>query len=311
MILRYRNLQQNKHVFKAMTGLYLAEFDELVQDLLPEYGASEEKRLSRANRQRAIGGGPAFELEARDQILLTTIWLRKYPTNEVMGYLFGTSDTTVGRYLKRVLPLLEAAGRDTMRLPDPGRKRRRQLDDLLKETPELAVIIDTFEQAVQRPKNRSEADLYYSGKKKRHTLKSQIAIDEQSGQIVEIAPSTYGPTADLSLLKSSGLLQGLSPGLGAIGDLAYVGLDKLLPDGAGASPRRKPRGKPRPAEDTAFNTAFSRRRIKVEHTIGRVRRYEALNQTDRHHRTGHTQRVVAVAGLVNRQIRHRLPTLAC
>ena len=311
MILRYLYLRQNKHVFKAMTGLQVVEFDELVDDLLPGYAEAEEKRLSRPNRQRAIGGGPDFELDARDQILLTVIWLRKYPTYEVLGYLFSTSDTTVGRYISRILPLLEAAGRDTMRLPDPGRKWRRQLDDLLKETPELAVIIDTFEQTVQRPPNRTEADTYYSGKKKRHTLKSQVAVDEQSGQIVEVASSTYGPTADLTLLKASGLLERLPPGIGAIGDLAYLGIDQLHPTGLGATPRRKPRGQLRPAEDVAFNTAFARRRIKVEHTIGRVRRYEALSQTDRHHRTRHTQRVVAVAGLVNRQIGHRLPSLVC
>ncbi|MFN8456726.1 MAG: transposase family protein [Anaerolineae bacterium] len=311
MILRYQYLSQNEHVFKAMTGLRLVEFDELVQDVLPGYAEAEEKRLSGPDRKRAIGGGPDFELAARDQILLTVVWLRKYPTYEVLGYLFGTSDTTVGRYISRVLPLLEAAGRDTMRLPNPGRKRRRQLDDLLKETPELAVIIDTFEQAVQRPQKRAEADPYYSGKKKRHTLKSQVAVDEDSGQIVDVAASTHGPTADLTVLKQSGLLDRLPPGVGAIADLAYVGLASLHPSGLGATPRRKPRGQPRPAEDIAFNTAFSRRRIKVEHTIGRVRRYEALNQTDRHHRTRHTARVVAVAGLVNRQIRHRLPGLVC
>lgn len=311
MILQYRYLSQNEHVFKAMTGLHPAEFDELVQDVLPGYAEAEEKRLSRPDRKRAIGGGPDFELAARDQILLTVVWLRKYPTYEVLGYLFGTSDTTVGRYINRVLPLLEAAGRDTMRLPDPGRKRRRQLDDLLKETPALAVIIDTFEQAVQRPPKRAEADPYYSGKKKRHTLKSQVAVDEDSGQIVDVAASSLGPTADLTVLKQSGLLDRLPPGVGAIADLAYVGLDNLHPSGLGATPRRKPRGQPRPAEDIAFNTAFSRRRIKVEHTIGRLRRYEALNQTDRHHRTRHTARVVAVAGLVNRQIRHRLPGLVC
>ncbi len=180
---------------------------------------------------------------------------------------------------------------------------------MLKETPELAVIIDTFEQVVQRPQKRVDADPYYSGKKRRHTLKSQMAVDEDSGQIVDVAASTCGPTADLTLLKQSGLLERLPSGVGAIADLAYVSLEALHPTGLAATPRRKPRGQPRPAEDVAFNTAFSRRRIKVEPTIGRVRRYEALSQTDRHHRTRHTERVVAVAGLVNRQIRHRLPGL--
>jgi hypothetical protein len=36
-----------------------------------------------------------------------------------------------------------------------------------------------------------------------------------------------------------------------------------------------------------------------------------LTQMDRHHRKGHTPRVVAVAGLVNRQIEHRLGGYAC
>ena len=54
------------------------------------------------------------------------------------------------------------------------------------------------------------------------------------------------------------------------------------PDVVVATPRRKPRGQPRPPEDVAYNTAFAQRRIVVEHSIGRLRRYQALSQTDRH-----------------------------
>jgi hypothetical protein len=50
----------------------------------------------------------------------------------------------------------------------------------------------------------------------------------------------------------------LPEGVGGIGDLAYIGIDKLHPHGLGASPRRKPRGKPRPPADVTYNTAFSR-----------------------------------------------------
>ena len=38
----------------------------------------------------------------------------------------------------------------------------------------------------------------------------------------------------------------------------------------------------------------------MEHSINRLRRYQALSQVDRHHRRNHTARVRAVAGLVNR-----------
>jgi hypothetical protein len=300
MILRYAHLSRHPAVFQAMTGLTVAAFDDLLTDLLPVCVRATQQRLTRPNRRHA-------ELCWTNQVLLTVIWLRTYPTSEVLAYLLGVSDSTVSRVLARLVPLLEAAGKDTMPLPDPGRKRRKQLDDLLRDTPALAVVIDTSLQRVQRSKDRAAADAHYSGKKKQHTLKSQVAVDEESGQIVDVADSVPGPTADITVLEQSELLKRLPPGVGGIGDLAYVGIDKLHPKGLGASPRRKPRGKDRPPEDIAAGRAFSRRRIVVEHRIGRIRRYQCLNQTDRHHRQNHSARTRAVAGLVNRQIRRRLP----
>lgn len=70
----------------------------------------------------------------------------------------------MSRSVNRVLPLLEQNGRDTMRMPDPGRKRRRDLDELLHDTPDLVVLIESFEQRVQRPQNRQDADAHYSEK---------------------------------------------------------------------------------------------------------------------------------------------------
>jgi hypothetical protein len=308
MICRYDYLHRYPTVFLKMTGLRVGEFDQLLTDMLPRIADADRIRLQRAVRRRAPGAGRHADLTRTNQLLLTVIWLRLYPTNEVLAFLFGVSDSTASRIIARMVPLLEASGNDTMRMPDPGRKRRKSLDALLAQTPELAVIIDTFEQRVQRPRNRAEADGYYSGKKKQHTLKSQVAVNEETGEICDVPESVPGPTADLTLLKQSELLERLPEGVGGIGDLGYVGIGEAHPAGLAATPRRKPRGKDRPPEDIAFNRAFAKRRIKVEHTIGRMRRYESLKQTDRHHRSKHTARARAVAGLVNRQIRCRLPS---
>jgi hypothetical protein len=302
MILRYGFLSQHPPVFRAMTGLTVDEFRSLFADLQPAFAAAEVARLSRPDRRRAIGGGHRFELRPRDQLLLAVVWLRQYPTNEALGYFFGVSDSTASRAIARWLPLLEAAGRDTMRLPDPGRKHRREVDALLADQPALVVLVDTFEQPVQRPRAWAEADRHYSGKKKRHTLKAQVAVDEATGLVVDVADSAPGPTADITLLKDSTLPARLPVGVGLGGDLAYVGMDKLHPQGRAATPRRKPRGRDRPPGDIEYNRAFARRRVIVEHTIGRMRRYQALSQVDRHHRTNHTARVRAVAGLVNRRL---------
>jgi hypothetical protein len=305
MILRYRHLSQQPAVFVAVTGLRVREFDQLVQEVLPRYRAARRAQQSRPTRKHAIGAGAPFALSVTDQILVTVVWLRLYPIYEVLGYLFGVSDTTALRTVGRVLPLLEQAGLDTMRLPDPGRGHRRPLDALLHDTPALAVVIDTFEQRVQRPQDRAEADTYYSGKKKMHTLKSQVAVDETDGRLCDVAESARGPTADLTMLEQSQLLEHLPEGVGGLGDLGYVGIGGLHPQGLGACPRRKPRGQPRPPEDVAYNRAFSRRRIVVEHTIRRVRCYAAVTLPDRHHRQHHTARVRAIGGLVNRQIDER------
>jgi hypothetical protein len=306
MILRYTYLRSHPSVFKAMTGLYIHEFDDLLGDVQPHLAVADHARLSRPQRKRAIGAGHPFDLPDRDQILLTVVWLRRYPTHEVLAYLFGVGEWTASRAIKRVLPRLEASGRDTMRMPDPGKKRRRHLDELLAETPDLIVVIDTFEQRVQRHRDRHTADKHYSGKKKQHTLKSQITVNEESGEICDIADSVMGPQSDIKTLEESGVMERLPEGVGAGGDLAYVGIDKLHPLGLGVTPRRKPRGKDRPPEDIAFNRAFAKRRIVVEHTIGRLRRYESVAQMDRNHRQDHSMRVRAVAGLVNRQLRRYL-----
>jgi hypothetical protein len=302
MIFQHWYLSRYPAVFRSMTGLTVTDFATLFDDLQAAFAATEVIRHSRPTRQRAIGGGAQFQFCPRDQLLCTVVWLRQYPTNEALAFFFGVSDSTVSRAIHRWLPLLEAAGQDTFRLPDPGRKQRRQVDAVLADQPGLLILVDSFEQPVQRPKDRTEADTYYSGKKKDHTLKGQVAINEITGKIVDIAESVPGPTADITLLKASKLLERLPEDVGAGGDLAYVGADKLHPQGRVVTPRRKPRGQERPAADIEYNRAFARRRVPVEHTIGLMRRYQAITQQDRHHRKHHTERVRAIAGLVNRRL---------
>src|SRR6059058_5955923 len=150
MILRRERLGNHPSVFRSMTGLTVAAFDRLLPELLTAFAADRRRRLDRPNRRRALGGGDDFDLGVADQFLLTVVWLRHYPTQECLGYLFGVSDSTAKRAVDRCLPLLEQSGQDTMRLPDPGKGQRRDLPALLKGTPALAVIVDTFEQRTRR-----------------------------------------------------------------------------------------------------------------------------------------------------------------
>ena len=76
MIMRYSWVSQYPQVFQSMTGLRVSEFDEVVDDVLPLYAAAEAARLERPDRERALGAGHPFELNERDHLLLTIVWLR-------------------------------------------------------------------------------------------------------------------------------------------------------------------------------------------------------------------------------------------
>lgn len=85
MILRFEHVSQQPHGFQAMTGLTITAFDHYCSDFWPLFQAADHERRQRPGRQRAPGGGPNFDLLPRDQLLAVLVWLRHYPTNEVLG----------------------------------------------------------------------------------------------------------------------------------------------------------------------------------------------------------------------------------
>lgn len=298
-----RDLQAHGSVFQKMTGLRVEEFERWIGPVLERFAQAEEARLTARVRQRALGGGDHPTLSAIDQVVMTLVWLRLYPTQDVLGYLFGVSAPTVGRYLRHVVPVLERMGLDQLRQPDPGRKRRRSLPALLADMPALQVIVDSFEQSVQRPRRAADREGWYSGKKRCHTLKVQVMVEAETGQIVSLSESVPGRTADITLLRQSGVLERLPPALGVLGDCGYQGIARL--HASGRSPHKRNKGSPPlSAQQRAYNHAFASVRIVVENTIGRLRHFQSLNQRDRQHRcpTNHHSRVCAVAGLVNFQL---------
>ncbi len=138
MLLRSTYLRRKPAIFKTMTGLTVALFEDLVWDIRPALAQTRYAAQDRPGRQRAIGGGRHCRLPEREEILLTVIWLRHYFTQEALGYFFGVSDSTAKRAIERVLPVLEQRGRDTMRQPPPSWRQRYGVAEALRAYPALA-----------------------------------------------------------------------------------------------------------------------------------------------------------------------------
>jgi hypothetical protein len=157
--------------------------------------------------------------------------LRQYPTNEVLGFLVGVRDSTTSRMLARVVPVLEVAGKDTMRMPDSGRKRRKHMPACARIRPSWRSSSTRLSNASNAVKPVPKPTAIYSGKNKQHTLKSQLAIDEQTSTICDVPNSVPGLTADVTLLTHAHLLERLPDGVGGLATWPTLALPHCTPLG--------------------------------------------------------------------------------
>lgn len=175
--------------------------------------------------------------------------------------------------------------------------------------PDVALVIDAKEQRIQRPKSSTEEDRqrpYYSGKKKCHTLKTQVAVEPDGGIGAVSSSVPGGGIHDLTLLRMTRLLERLDPEReAAMADKGYQGVGSYYPEHTIYHPIKAQRNHPLTAEEKVSNQRLARYRIVVEHTLAQMNQYQALAQVYRHRRTGHTRTVRAVALLVNRRIQER------
>ena len=63
-------------------------------------------------------------------------------------------------------------------------KRLQTPDEVEKYFPEFMAFIDSTEQPISRPVDKNKRKMYDSGKKKRHTVKNHIMVNNHRGYIL-------------------------------------------------------------------------------------------------------------------------------
>ncbi|MGL4619225.1 transposase family protein [Chroococcidiopsis sp.] len=64
---------------------------------------------------------------------------------------------------------------------------------------EYELIVDSYEQARERPGDNKEQEKYYSGKRSNHTFKTQMIIWSTGRDIVDVVAGLPGPKSDITL----------------------------------------------------------------------------------------------------------------
>jgi hypothetical protein len=307
-MLTYTYLKTKPKEFLSATGLYVAEFDQLLPVFTEAYRViyPATQTYQGKPRQRAVGGGRKGVLGTMaDKLLFILVYEKTYPLQTMQGLHFGLSQARTNYWVHHLLPVLRQALAQLDLTPE---REAHQVASRLNRAPAPAdLVLDGTERRRQRPRDPERQVAYYSGKKKAHTDKNLLLVNMPLGQVTYLSPTSPGKSHDKKLADQQPLSYPRATTLGK--DTGFQGYE---PDQVFTfQPKKKPKGQELNLADKFFNRIFVAVRIQVEHTIAGVKRCRIVKDVLRNTKEGFSDLVMEVACALHNfrvQCRHPLPT---
>ena len=196
-MLTYSTLQDRPREFLAATGLTHEEFARLLPAFAVAYAAlyPPDKTLEGTLRQRQVGGGAKGVLpQMEDKLLFILVYQKTHPLQTMHGLQFNLHQPQTHYWIHHLLPVLQRALGDLDMAPERDARRVATSHLTLEGAPNLA--IDGTERRRQRPQDATAQKEHYSGKKKAHTDKNLLLVNENTGKVVYLGPTIAGKTHD-------------------------------------------------------------------------------------------------------------------
>jgi hypothetical protein len=312
-------LHKHPALILAFTGIPAEEFWDMVGKMEAKLTAHEIERHTRDDRKRAVGAGRKFDQSLAQRTVAVLSYLRLHVPQLVIALMFGLTQCDISRDLRRLLPLINSI------LPCPEvweiTKNNQESKELVVLLPEQLAnglaLVDATEQRVSRPgKSNETRKLYYSGKKKAFTIKTQMVTDDDH-HILAISASVPGSMHDKKLSDEVETLERLPDGCEVDADKGYqgmadqvglvtacnpeTGIEQQVPRLTVYTPFKKVKGKELTEQQEEFNSQLSAVRIRVEHCIGWVKNWAIVATRFRCSHLIYTSVMQTVCGLVNVQ----------
>ncbi len=274
------------------------QFDNIFDnEIIKRYDKHETQRLSkRKNRERGIGAGRPFKLNIKNRFLMLLIYYyRLYITYTLAGFLFNLDQSNIYRDIQKIESLIRKC------VPIPKKiynitKRLQTPEDVEKYFPGFMAFIDSTEQQIPRPMDNKRRATFYSGKNKRHTVKTQLIVNNQ-GIIIHKLRYKKGRRHDYDIYKEE---HHVTPKeVVNVFDLGYLGIEKDFPEQLSSIPIRKKKNVELSQEEKEHNKNHSRRRIVIEHAICRLKKYRIMSDIFRNKLRKYNRISELVSGLVN------------
>ena len=208
-------------------------------------------------------GGRKPKLSVENILLMYLKFYRDYNTFFSLANMFGIDEANVYRWIKWSEKVLTTGFSGMI----------NELITMSKIDVSHEHLVDVTECGIQRPKNQEIQREYYSGKKKKHTIKIQIIMDEITKKIVGVA-FDKGSVHDFKLFKNS--TTDLDKLIAFLADNGYQGIQELF--SKSLTPKKKSKYNPLSDEDKEFNKLISNIRIAVEHVNCQLKIFRILSE---------------------------------
>ena len=299
-MLSYERLSRKPRLFKSFTGLSVKQFDDIYKEIESKYEKYEIKRLSsRRNRERDIGGGRRFKLVIKDRVTMVLVYYRLYITYTLMEFLFGLDQSNVYRDIQKIEGLIRLC------LPIPQKlynvtRRLKTKEEVEQYFPGFMAFTDCSEQPIPRPKNRLRRRLYYSGKRKKHTVKNLYTVNQKELIIYKTKHKQVGRKHDYKVYKDNH--PNIPKDVTSMYDLGFFGVETDYSKQKSSLPIKRKKNQILTKKEEEYNRNHSSRRIVVEHAICRLKKYRILNDVFRNRLKKYDRISDMIAGLVNYRI---------
>jgi hypothetical protein len=243
----------------------------MIERLRPHW----RKRMVAAKKR---SGRPWRVGELEDHLLVLLLLYRGAITQDFVAGLYGTDQSVISRAMRRIENL-------AARVVGVKRAIRVSREEA------AALIFDGTEQPIQRPGRKQRC--WYSGKKKRHTIKTEIAIAEP-GRMVSVSRPAPGSVHDITIRRRG---PPIPKDAHASVDSAYQRVQQDHPQTK--LPYKKSKKKPLIGDKRTYNHALSRFRVRVEHKIAQIKTLRLLAEPFRYPKITYAAKFALVAGIVN------------
>ena len=250
---------------------------------------SGQMPLFRDDDGRASDPGNRCRLYLRHALFMALVHKKDNPTQGVLAAFFGIDQTTVSRYLQVMDRMLAETLPTAAKISEEiaGAATQEEFKRIVPGQGGGDIFLDGTHCPVQRPSEKTLRRMKYSGKKKRFTNNTNVYTN-RDGVIIGISESTVGSVGDITLLKERPMPFGKweeamhdadrpeEERNRIFCDRGLQGIADHLPGTAPMIPHKKTKKTPLTREQKKHNSRINSERVLVEHSIGRLKRYDRI-----------------------------------